>query len=309
MPRWPFDLKKQGNTCMTDTLDWPLSPWPRRDAAPLRWPDAARVAFWVAPNIEFYELVPPSNPVRAAWPRPTPDILNVSARDYGNRVGVWRCLEVFDAHGIRGSVSLNSAMCRHFPEVVAEFTRRDWELFCHGDYNTRYLFGRSRDEEKTLIADACAEIAAFSGRPVRGMLAPALTYTANTFDIMAELGLSYTLDLFDRDVPYRLSSRYGDLVSVPYQIELNDFHALTAQGMSGMLYLDKFRRHFDRLYAEGEHAGRVVGLPLHPYIIGLPQYIWVLDAMLAHVRQHDAVWITTADQIADCFKAQTGEAA
>ena len=28
----------------------------------IEWPNGARLAFWVAPNIEFYELDPPTNP-------------------------------------------------------------------------------------------------------------------------------------------------------------------------------------------------------------------------------------------------------
>ena len=40
----------------------------------IRWPGDARVAFWVAPNIEFYELNPPKNPARSAWARPAPSI-------------------------------------------------------------------------------------------------------------------------------------------------------------------------------------------------------------------------------------------
>jgi allantoinase len=63
-------------------------PWDRRPV--IRWPGGARVAFWVAPNIEFYELNPPRNPARAPWARPAPDVLNYSYRDYGNRAGFWR---------------------------------------------------------------------------------------------------------------------------------------------------------------------------------------------------------------------------
>ena len=84
----------------------------------IRWPNGARVAFWLAPNIEFYELDPPKNPTRGAWPRPAPDVLGYSYRDYGNRVGFWRMLEAFDRCGVRGSVSLNVAMCEHHPEVI-----------------------------------------------------------------------------------------------------------------------------------------------------------------------------------------------
>ena len=63
----------------------------------IRWPNDARVAFWVAPNIEFYEIDPPRNPTRAAWARPVPDVLAYSYRDYGNRAGLWRMMEAMDA--------------------------------------------------------------------------------------------------------------------------------------------------------------------------------------------------------------------
>ena len=56
------------------------------------WPDGARIAVWLAPNIEHYELEPPDNPRKVPWPRPVPDILNYSHRDYGNRAGFWRML-------------------------------------------------------------------------------------------------------------------------------------------------------------------------------------------------------------------------
>ena len=48
---------------------------PQNDRPIVRWPNDARVAFWVAPNLEFYELAPPDNPTRTPWPRPLPDVL------------------------------------------------------------------------------------------------------------------------------------------------------------------------------------------------------------------------------------------
>ena len=46
--------------------------WPYHDRPKIRWPGGARLAFWVAPNIEFYELDPPANPHHKAWPQPYP---------------------------------------------------------------------------------------------------------------------------------------------------------------------------------------------------------------------------------------------
>ena len=59
-------------------------PW--NDRPEIRWPDDARVAFWVAPNIEFYELNPPRNPARAPWAPPIarhPELLPIGTTATG----------------------------------------------------------------------------------------------------------------------------------------------------------------------------------------------------------------------------------
>ena len=84
---------------------------------PLRWPNGARVALWVVPNIEHYEYLPKFVRTRDPWPRsPHPDLLGYTQRDYGNRVGLWRLFDVTDALNIRCTVSLNMAVLEHFPE-------------------------------------------------------------------------------------------------------------------------------------------------------------------------------------------------
>jgi hypothetical protein len=40
---------------------------PYQDRPPIRWPNGAQLAFWVAPNIEFYELSTP-HPTPSARP-------------------------------------------------------------------------------------------------------------------------------------------------------------------------------------------------------------------------------------------------
>ena len=98
--------------------------WPYIERPKLDWPDGKNIAFWVAPNIENYEFQPPSNPHRLPTPRPVPDIIHYSHRDYGNRVGFWRMLEAMDQYGVRGSVSLNVATLDHHPEVIEECKSR-----------------------------------------------------------------------------------------------------------------------------------------------------------------------------------------
>ena len=92
--------------------------WPYRDRPKIEWPGGARLALWVAPNIEFYELDPPKNPSRTAWPHPYPAVPGYSIRDYGNRVGHMRQMKLLEKYGIRGSISLSTALCTHHPEII-----------------------------------------------------------------------------------------------------------------------------------------------------------------------------------------------
>ena len=130
----------------------------------ITWPNGARVAFWVAPNVEFYELEPAKNPTRGAWPKPHPDVVGYSYRDYGNRAGFWRMLESFDRCGMRGSVSLNVAMCEHHPEIIEACAQRGWEFYSHGTYNTRYMFNMTEAQEREVIQDSIDTIKKHTGQ-------------------------------------------------------------------------------------------------------------------------------------------------
>jgi len=264
----------------------------------IRWPGGARVAFWVAPNVEFYELNPPRNPARAAWARPAPDVQNYSYRDYGNRVGFWRMLEAMRRCNVRGSVSLNVAMCEHHPEVIAACADNGWEFYSHGTYNTRYLMGMSEAQERAVIQDSIDTIRKHTGQKLDGWLAPALTYTDRTMDLVAEMGLSYVCDLFHDDQPVPVKTRSGRLTSVPYSLEMNDTIVYNVNQVSPRRYGDIIKRQFDQLYREGEHSGTVMCIPLHPYLIGQPYRLAAFEEALQYIASHDKVWLATGREIA-----------
>ncbi|MDX2158813.1 MAG: polysaccharide deacetylase family protein [Hyphomicrobiaceae bacterium] len=267
------------------------------------WPGGARLAFWCAPNIEHYEIDPPPNPQRQSWARPHPDVLGYSWRDYGNRVGLWRMMEVMDRHGVRGSVSLNVAVADHYPEIIEACVRRGWELFSHGVYNTRYTYGMTEAQERQFIEDVRLSIKRCSGQDLKGWLAPAITLTDRTIGLLAEAGLTYTLDLFHDDQPMPVRTANGRLVSVPYSLEINDFTMLFQGATSPADYTDAIIAQFDRLYMEGDESGRVMCLPLHPFLIGQPHRVRELDRALAYITGHAGVWRATAAEIAEHFTA------
>ena len=121
------------------------------DRKPLRWPNGARVAVWVIPNIEHFLFDRPSTSVTPVTASLVPDVLNYSWRDYGVRVGIWRMMDVMEKHGVKGTVALNSDVCRHYPRIIEGGKQLGWEWMGHGNNNSTLINRQSEDEEKQLI--------------------------------------------------------------------------------------------------------------------------------------------------------------
>jgi allantoinase len=273
------------------------------DRPKITWPGNARVAFWVAPNVEHYEYMPDFDGQRNPWPRtPYPDVREYSYRDYGNRVGFWRMTDVLDAYNIKCCVSLNLAVLEHFPEVGEAMVKRDWDFMSHGIYNTRYLNTYTEDQERAFYQDCIATLKRLTGKQLKGMLGPAISGTEATPDLMAEAGLIYHTDWMHDDQPVPIKVKQGTLISVPYSIELND-SPLFRQHYEGDYFFRICKAQFDQLYQEGAESGRVMCIALHPFVIGQPHRIKYLDQILSYIMSHDGVWQTSADEIADYYIA------
>jgi peptidoglycan/xylan/chitin deacetylase (PgdA/CDA1 family) len=269
----------------------------------LRWPQGRRLAVWVVPNVEHYELEPSARGVRNAWPRSAPpDALNYPRREYGNRVGLDRLLDVTDRLGVRCTVSLSLSVPAMFPAQFAEMRRRGWDFMCHGLYNTHYLWNCPPDEERAFIADCQRRMVEATGAAIRGWFSPACSHTPNTADLVAEAGIGYYCDLYHDDQPFPVRTRRGSLITVPYSMDVNDVVVHVAGG-DGDAFADVIHDHFETLYGESEHAGRVMCIACHPYVTGQPQRIRAFERALRHVVGHDDVWITTGSEIAQWYRA------
>lgn len=282
---------------------------PYRDRAKLEWPDGKKIAVWVSPNIEFYELDPPANPFRKSWAKPHPDVVGYSHRDYGNRVGHFRLADVMEKHGFPGSVSLSVATCMHHPEIIEQVNAMGWEFFSHGMYNTRYSYGMDEAQERQLIEDSINIVRDATGQTIKGWLAPALTHTPRTLDLIAEYGLTYTCDLYHDDQPGPVHVKSGKLISMPYSLEVNDHYGFAVYNLSPRQYAEMLIRQFDRLAEEGETSATVMCIPLHAYLIGQPHRIGPFEDVLRHIAADGRAWITRSGDIADYFMKSGYDAA
>ena len=155
-----------------------------------------------------------------------------------------------------------------------------------------------------MIEDSIRSVEQATGQRIRGYLAPALTHTEKTMELLAEYGFWYTCDLFQDDQPQPLKVRAGKLISMPYSLEINDTITYGTYMQSPRAYADVLMRHFDQLLAEGEESGTVMCIPLHAYQVGHPHRIGPFQEALRYITSHrDDIWVTTAKEIAEFYNA------
>ena len=267
----------------------------------LQFPNGARVAFWIGLNIEHYEIDKPSTSIFGGTAGLVPDPLNYGWRDYAPRVGLWRMMEILDKHGIRASVMLNSDVCKYYPEIIEEGNKRNWAWLAHGKNNSTLQAGMDIDQERAYLTDIVTTLKKSTGKQPRGWLGPALSETFNTPDLLEELGITYVCDWCNDDQPFKLNTKRGKMISVPYSIEVNDIPLFVGKSFSGEDFYQLLVDQFDVLYEEGKHTGRVMCVALHPFVTGLPFRSKYLDKALAYITSHRDVWLPTSDEIAEWY--------
>ena len=263
------------------------------------WPDGKRLAVYIGLNLEHFafgtglggELAPGG---------PQPDVLNYAWRDYGNRVGVWRMLELFDQLQLPVSVLLNSTIYDYCPGVVAAFRQRGDEIVAHGRSNAERQGILPEAEERQLISEATEAIRQHEGKPPAGWLGPWISQSLLTPDLLQEQGYRYLLDWCHDDQPTWFRTRQGRILAVPYPQEINDIPAIMVRRAGAAEFAAMIIDNIDEMLQQARAQPLVMGIALHPYIVGQPFRLRHLRRALAHIaRQREDIWLTTAGAIAE----------
>jgi len=265
-----------------------------------RWPGGARLAVYIGFNLEHFAF---GEGLGAALgpASPPPDVLNHSWREYGNRVGAWRCLDLFDTLRLPTAALINTALYDHCPELVAAFAARGDELVGHGHSNAERQGELDEGSERELLSRCRARIQSASGAAPTGWLSPWISESALTPDLLAETGYRYTLNWCHDDQPTRMRTRNGQgLWAVPYPQELNDIPMIVVRQMDAKDFAQLIVDQFDEMREQSRTQPLVMGIALHPYVVGQPYRLRHLRRALRHVaaaRDGGDVWFTTPGAI------------
>ena len=261
------------------------------------WPDGKRLAVYIAINVEAFRYGTGKG-AAIAPPDQAQSHSIYSWRDYGNRVGVWRLMEMFDELGLPAEVQLNTAIYDECPGIAEAFRARGDEILGHGITNSDEQGPLDEAAERAHIEAITARITAEEGAPPVGWMSPWLSNSARTLDLLQEAGYRYTMDWTMDDQPIWMKTRGGRILSIPYPIEVNDTRGIVWYRYTSADFADMIIDHFDEMLEQSARQPLVCPLSLHPFVVGRPYRIRQLRRALRHIQEHgEEVWITRPREI------------
>jgi len=262
------------------------------------WPNAARLAVVLCNNIEAFAFRAGlgSDSTGAAAPQSQ---RNYAWRDYGNRVGLWNMLAMFDEYGLPCAHNVNGLVLDTCPEIAPALMKRGDEFIGHGRTNAERQDILFEDDERRLIAESRDAIIRHTGKAPDGWLGPYITQSATTLDLLKEEGFGYVMDWPADDQPFWMTTRAGPMLSVPYSVELNDSPVMVFRQQAARDFADMVVDQFDEMLDRSRDMPLVCSIVLHPFIIGQPFRLRPYRRAMQHIlTQRDKIWLARPGEVA-----------
>jgi len=221
-----------------------------------------------------------------------------SIYEYGARAGFWRLHRMFTERQIPTTVFGVAMALERNPQIVEAMLKADWEIASHG---YRWIDYQNIDEavEREHMHTAIEIHTRVTGSRPQGWYLGRCS--PNSHRIAAEEGnFLYNADTYADDLPYWDDMHGKPQLMVPYTLDANDMRFATNQGFNtGEQFFTYLKDSFDMLYAEGEHAPKMMSIGLHCRLVGRPGRAMALARFLDYVQGHDAAWLCRRADIAN----------
>ena len=189
------------------------------------------------------------------------------------------------------------------PESAEAIVAAGFDVCCHG-YRWEEQFKLSAQQEQERMAMAIESLQRTTGtRPVGWYCRYGASENTRRL-LVQEGGFLYDSDAYNDELPYWVEVSGQPHLIVPYTMDANDGKFAAPGGFSTPFDFENYlTATFDRLYAEGETAPKLMSVGLHARITGRPARAQALAAFLAHVRRHDKVWLCRRQDVAEHWRA------
>jgi peptidoglycan/xylan/chitin deacetylase (PgdA/CDA1 family) len=228
----------------------------------------------------------------------------VTEREYGDRAGIWRLLDIFARYDLKVSFLLNGLKAVELgneenADLLQEIQSQGHEYSSEG-FVHEYSFMYTRAEEDESMKKTIKAFEDNLGARPTGYLSPGHCHTDNTLELVGENGYTWWADPLNDDVPYTLSANGRDIVVIPYNIAGCHDYSTYRGARTPRDLLQIWKDQFDYLYAEGERGyPKMFSINLHPFVSGVPYRAQIICEFLDYVKSKPQVWSARRIEIAN----------
>jgi peptidoglycan/xylan/chitin deacetylase (PgdA/CDA1 family) len=265
----------------------PFAPPPR-----FRWPDGAACAVVLGFDVDG------ETTALAEDPRLVKRLSTMSQCTYGPTVGVPRLLGLLAHLDVPATFFVPGWVAEHHPRMLRAIADHGHEIGVHGWLHERLPALDKRRERDILLRSSDALERLSGTRPI-GFRAPWFEINPRTPALLQRAGFLYDSSLMGDDVPYRLA---GGLIEIPVQWMLEDWEqfAFNADPHWGFVpeNCDKVYDLWWQEFAAMRDYGCCFVLTMHPWLMGRPSRVKLLERLIRDIRASGDVWFARGAEIA-----------
>jgi peptidoglycan/xylan/chitin deacetylase (PgdA/CDA1 family) len=254
---------------------------------PISWPGGARIAVNFTADFDAMLLRRLANE--------TP--MQLAKGEFGGRVGIWRLIELFDAHAIKATIFTPGRICELYPRAVVAAHRSGHEI---ADHMWEHHVPKDPALERDHLTKACAAIEGLTGRR------PVGSRSWHTPALLVEMGFIYNSHGSAHHRPYVVRDAGGGspILELPFHYAIDDamyFSFAWLRSEPGEQRISDPDRVLDLWWAafrQQYRDGGYLNICLHPFVSGRALRIDMLDRLIQRMKELPGVWFPTCEAVA-----------
>lgn len=260
-----------------------------------KWPGGARIAVNLTADFDAMLL-------RRLMNEPP---MQLAKGEFGGRVGIWRLIELFDSHGIKGTIFTPGRICELYPQAVAAAAKSGHEVT---DHMWEHRVPKEPELERDHLTRSTDALEKLAGQRGVG------TRSGHSHGLLRELGYIYRSNGSASHMPHYLRDPDGSnvLINLPFHYAIDDamFYSFawlgtptSAQRISDPeRVMDLWWEAFLQQHATG---GGYLNICMHPFVSGRALRTLMMDKLITRMKEKGGVWFDTCEAVArHCIAVQ-----
>jgi peptidoglycan/xylan/chitin deacetylase (PgdA/CDA1 family) len=217
--------------------------------------------------------------------------------EFGGRVGIWRLIELFDAHDVKATIFTPGRICELYPKALVAAAASGHEI---ADHMWEHRVPKEPDVELEHIRKSTRALEQCVGyRPVGSR-------STHSCELLVQEGYIYSSHGSAHHLPHYMRDSGGEnwLLNIPFHYAIDDamFFSFAWLGSENAAQrvtdpdrvLELWWSAFEHQYERGGY----LNICLHPFVSGRALRIAMLDELITRMKKLPGVWFPSSEELA-----------